>query len=148
MRHSLIGLSVAFVMGCAIEYRMTPDVVHRLGTHAFDAPYAKVFAATVAALRTEGFPIASSDIDAGTIRTGPKSLGILFARGDATGPNAGYQYVVSVTKAGDATIVAAEPHLYEDDVDVSGESRWNLGNPEGGEQRRWRRLFADIQSRL
>jgi hypothetical protein len=149
----LVCLAFTFAAGCVMGAPMTPQVIQESGTHSFNAPYAKVFAATEGALKSEGYPIAISQPDKGLIKTGQK---IIKAVARGYGSSSSYraeavgiarQYVVHVSRSGATTVVSAEPRIFQGNADLSDKPVWDLDSPQG-ERALWEGLFRDIQEVL
>ena len=135
---------------------MTPQIVQAAGTHAFSAPYDRVFAAVANALQSEGFPIAISNSSEGMIKTGQKlirteAVSAADYRGNGYGTmttaEITRQYVIRIHASGDTTVVIAEPRIFEGNAELSGQPIWDLDGPEG-ERNLWQRLFRDISEAL
>jgi hypothetical protein len=150
IRWSLACSSFVLLAGCAMGGRpMTPAEVSSHGTASYDAPPAKVFAATQGALKSEGYEIALADANKGLIKTSRK-----LVRAEAVG-GAGYaqavaatrQYVVSIHADGAKTVVVAEPRVFMGDRDLSSESVWDIEGPMG-ERTLWTQLFRDVREAL
>ncbi|MCY0985697.1 hypothetical protein OV203_01045 [Nannocystis sp. ILAH1] len=151
----LVTLSLAgapFLTGCAGSRAsvITPEEVQTHGTYTFTAPPAEVFAATLGALKTLGYPIAVTNEEKGIIKTERK-----FIRAMAVGGNYSAQaidftrqyYLRLESSDGASTSVTADPKVYMGERDVSGDKVWVLEGPEG-ERELWKRLFTEIQSNL
>jgi len=128
---------------------MTPEVIQQDGSHTFAASYDKVFAATVAALKSEGFPVASADPEKGMIKTGQKLIRQVAVGSEytATATDITRQYVVHITRSGEGAQVAAEPRIFQGNAELTEQPVWVLDTPEG-ERALWTRLFRDIGEAL
>jgi hypothetical protein len=146
---SLLALLLTLIPGCVSGAVMTQQIIDQSGTQGFKAPYGKVFAATVSALKSEGFPIASSDAEKGFIKTGQKVIRAVArgGNGSAVAVEITRQYIVHVTKIADGVAVAAEPRIFQGNAELSGQPIWDLDSPEG-ERALWARLFRDIQEAM
>ena len=145
------GLAVSLGAGCFMGggVMMTPQVIQQAGSQSFNAPYDKVFSATVNALKGEGFPIATAQPEKGMIKTGQKLIRSVArgGNGSATAVDITRQYVVQVAKAGDGVMVSAEPRIFQGNAELSGQPIWDLDSPEG-ERALWQRLFRDIREAM
>jgi hypothetical protein len=151
VRAALAGLAVFASSGCVVVSGapMTPQVIQEAGTHTFAAPLPKVFAATKSALESEGYPIALAAIDKGLIKTGQRTIRAV-AQGNAYSAVAveiTRQYVVHVTQSGGATVVVAEPRIFQGNDELTDRPIWDLDSP-AGERALWQRLFRDVQEAL
>jgi len=148
---ALAALVLVAGAGCAFGggVQMTPQIIQQSGTHAFSAPYDKVFVATVGALKSEGFPIAVSQPDTGLIKTGQKLIRTVAhgGGGSAVAVDVTRQYVVRVTKAEGGAVVTAEPRIFQGNAELTDGAIWDIDSPEG-ERALWRRLFRDVQDAL
>lgn len=129
---------------------MTPGEIATNGTHSFAFPPAEVFAATVGALRTQGYVVTVANEEKGIIKTDRKPLRAqaIGGGGVAVAVEVTRQYYVRIesTDPGNTTVVA-DPKVFIGERDVTGDKVWRLEGPEG-ERELWRRLFAEIQSNL
>lgn len=139
----LVGLA-----GCGAA--MTPAEIQTNGTHAFTAPMEKVFDATQAALKAQGYEIALANRDKGLIKTNRK-----LVRADAVG-NAQAASAVEVTRQYIVTITADPkggskveviPKVFRGEADLSDGSVWVLDGA-AGERTLWGRLFKEIEDAL
>jgi hypothetical protein len=144
-----LALAGCFSMGGPQGAAMTPQIIQTSGTHTFDAPFDKVFEATQAALRAEGFPIANAKPETGFIKTGQKLIRseAVGGGGAAMATDITRQYVITVHQAGAATNVSAEPRIFQGNAELTSQAIWDLDSPQG-ERALWQRLFRDIQEAL
>lgn len=129
---------------------LTPAEVQAHGTHRFAAPPGRVFAATVTALKLEGYEVALSRPEEGSIKTNRKVV-----RADAVGNQYAVtaveiarQYEITVEADGDGgTKVTATPRVFVGEAEVSDQAVWQLEGP-AGERTLWKRLFEEIDETL
>lgn len=129
---------------------MTPAEVQTHGTHRFDAPPGRVFAATLEALKLEGYEVALSRPEEGRIKTNRKVV-----RADAVGNQYAVtaveiarQYEITVESDGAAgTKVTATPRVFVGEAEVSDQAVWQLEGP-AGERTLWKRLFEEVGDAL
>jgi len=152
------GLRFGFVLfvagllaacGGATGRSLTPNDVASFGTARFDAPSGKVFAAVKGALQSEGYQVASADPTKGMIKTNRKLVRAV-AVGNSVSAQAfevTRQYLVKIRSDGAATVVVAEPRVFQGDMDLSDGSVWDIDGPMG-ERTLWRQLFRDIKEAL
>src|SRR4051794_14635251 len=131
--------------GCVMGQPMTPQEISQHGTHTFAAPKAKVFTATVAALKSDGYQIAFEDEGKGLIKTAPKMVGAVASGNEAMGTYR--SYTVKVTEEGGKVNVVATPSVKIGQADVSGDSVWILEG-EAGERALWAKLWKTINELL
>jgi hypothetical protein len=157
-----IVLTVA-VAGCRpkpppfVGGQMTPQLVADKGHHVFPAPRAKVFAATIGALKTLGYQVAFSDEASGVIKTAPKELrseaytagthGPITYRGQAVTVTYARSYALRLSEQGTSTAVEATPRVFANGNDISSNPVWVLDGPTG-EYLLWNQLFQEIASNL
>ena len=125
---------------------LTPAEIQSHGTRSFDAPPEKVFEATVAALKTEGYDVALAKPEKGIIKTARK-LVRADAVGDTSAVAVSRQYIITIRSDGGKTIVEAVPKVFEGEADVSDGSVWILDG-QAGEHELWNHLFTDIHDNL
>ncbi len=144
-----VGLLLALGACAGGGAMMTPQLIEQSGTQTFHAPYEKVFGATVSALKSEGYPIASAEPEKGFIKTGQKLIRSVAVggNGSAVAVDITRQYVVHVGQAGDGIGVSAEPRIFQGNAELSGGAIWDLDSPEG-EKALWMRLFRDIKEAM
>src|SRR5580704_13151834 len=72
-----LGLLAAALVGCRL---ITPAELEQFGTHQYEGrSRGQVMHATLAALRAQGYAIASVDEDAGRVKTSPKVVSVTAA---------------------------------------------------------------------
>jgi hypothetical protein len=148
-RHNLVVAVLAFVLA-ACGAAMTPAEIQTNGTHSFNAPMDKVFAAAKGALLTEGYEIATENPEKGVIKTKRKLVradASMQGPGTATAVEVTRQYIVRLTSDGGRTQVTAEPKVFQGDADLSDGSVWALDGDQG-ERALWQRLFREIEDGL
>jgi hypothetical protein len=151
-RPFVIGSLLGFLLllaACGQGQLMTPAEIDQNGTRVFQAPPAKVFVASVAALRSQGYEIAAADPAKGSIVTKPKLVSAI-ATGDANQAQAVgilRRYRLSLTPSGAGTKVRVEPGAFQGTADISAHEVWVLDGP-GGERAQWSQLFQEIQANL
>ena len=146
---ALVGLSIALGTGCIFGAPMTPQVIEQSGTHVFEAPYDKVFAATVNALKSEGYPVASMDPAKGFIKTGQKFVRTIARGGNGTAVAVDItrQYVIHIGKTPNGVTLSAEPRIFQGNAELTDQPIWDLDSAQG-ERALWQRLFRDIQEAM
>ena len=156
-------LVLALVVGCADPYAnqtaviMTPQIVSARGTHSFAADRAKVYGATVGALKALGYDIAYTDEAAGVIKTAPRRVRAeAYSEGSTIGPRSSSSsvmvtytraYAIQLTDDHGQTRVEATPRLFQNGTDISERNVWDLNTP-SGEYQLWYQLFREIGSNL
>jgi hypothetical protein len=151
LRFFLMLFAVAIMAGCAgpTGRPLTPNDVASYGTARFDAPTGKVFSAVQGALKSEGYQVASADSSKGLIKTNRKLVRAVAVGNDmsAQAIEITRQYLVKVRPAGSATVVVAEPRVFQGDLDLSDGNVWDIEGPMG-ERKLWSQLFRDIKEGL
>jgi hypothetical protein len=149
-RRVLLLLAFALLTACGMGgHPMTPNELQHHGTLRLDAPVNKVFTATQGALKSEGYQVAIADPSKGLIKTNRKLVRVVAVRGNysAQAIEITRQYVVTVRSEGPATIVVAEPRVFQGDRDLSDEAVWDLEGPMG-ERKLWSQFFRDLKEAL
>jgi hypothetical protein len=138
-----LAIALTTTPGCFLTAAkpMTPQEITQNGTKSFPAPKAKVFKGAIAALKAEGFEIAFESEEKGIIKTGPKTVGQVTGKHQAT--SAYRQYTLTVTEEGGQTTVVAAPKVGIGQRDMSNEPVWVLEGP-AGERAQWAKLFQEI----
>lgn len=150
MSRFIFSILLTLVTACGPQGRpMTAADVAGDGTHRFDAPKAKVFAAVQQALKSEGYEIATADAAKGLIKTDRKLVRAVAVGNDVTATATAItrQYVVKLETEGTVTVVSAEPRVFQGDQDLSSGNVWDFDSP-AGERALWQQLFRDTEEAL
>jgi hypothetical protein len=141
---SLLPLVGGGCFGTSGAY-MTPQEIDADGTGRFHESPRVVLSATVAALKGEGFDIAVVNPGQGLVKTSLRLIQTDAVGGGGLARAYSYyrQYVVHVTAGLGGTLVRAEPHIFEDETEISDQRIWDINSPHG-ERVLWQRLFSDI----
>jgi hypothetical protein len=148
---SLLVLTV--FLGCGVGAQgqpLTPAEVSQNGSHHFETSPDKAFEASVAALKAQGYEIASADKRKGTITTAPKVVRATAQRvapGTALATEAYRRYRLVVSPQGKGTKVVAEPSVFIGSRDISADPVWDIEG-QMGERVLWAQLFREIQNGL
>lgn len=134
LRASLLA-AVASLGACSTTGALTQGEVGRSGAHTFEAPPDHVFYACLGILKADGYEIAATDPDRGTIVTKPMAV----TTSDRITARA---YRVTVAPDGAGSRVVAQPILYAGERDVSRLEVWNVD----AERANWAELFSDVDA--
>jgi hypothetical protein len=143
-------LALTLLAACGLTGRpMTPNEVAEHGTLRVNAPADRVFTAAQGALKSEGYQVAVADPSKGLIKTNRKMVRVVAQGGSysAQAIEITRQYVVTLRSDGAATVVTAEPRVFQGDRDLSDEAVWDLEGPMG-ERKLWSQFFRDLKEGL
>jgi hypothetical protein len=150
---SLVFVVFITFLGCGAGVQgqpLTPVEISQNGTHHFAATPDRAFEASVAALKAQGYEIASADRRKGTITTAPKLVRATAQRvapGTALATEAYRRYRLSVSSDGKGAKIVAEPSVFIGSRDISADPVWDIEG-QMGERVLWAQLFREIQSGL
>lgn len=155
IRAALLALFVSAavaVAGCG-GGAMTTMEVATYGTTVIEGTPEQVYQATIAALRAEGYQIATERPDRGLIITDRRDIrtDAQYATGGSYATTSVYtrQYTMELTTESEGHVrVVATPSLYQNGIDISSRSVWDLSDDLGSEHTLWNSLFARIRQLL
>jgi hypothetical protein len=148
---TLVSTTVA-IAGCG-GAAMTATEVSTYGTTVIDGTPDQVYQATLGALRAEGYQIATERPDRGLIITDRRDIrtDAHYSTGGSYAMTSVYtrQYTMELTTEGEGHVrVVATPALFQNGIDISSRSVWDLTDDTAGERVLWNRLFARIRQLL
>ncbi len=171
-RVSMVGVVSVMLAACATEGEPPPaypqpsvldtQEIGAHGTRSFNAPLSKVFAATVAALKSLGYDIAAQVVGKGIIRTtrklvrsqvvgsshGMGGAGLYSGSSSAVTVDFTRQYLVNMRESEDGqVVVVVRPKVFAGENDLSEQPIWALDGP-AGERQLWKALFQTINELL
>lgn len=149
---TIVAAMAVTITGCG-GGAMTATEVATYGTTVIDGTSDQVYQATIAALRAEGYQIATERPDRGLIITDRRDIrtDAQYSTGGSYAMTSVYtrQYTVELTTEGEGHVrVVATPALFQNGIDISSRSVWDLTDETGGERTLWNRLFARIRQLL
>lgn len=143
---ALLGLAlfVSFLGGCRL---ITPAELEQFGTRKYDGrSKATVMKATIAALRSQGYEIASVDDDAGRVKTGPKVVVVTAAStgyGTAAATASELAWTIDVEGQSSGAVVHALPRGYQGGNEIEA-TKFNYDYA----RKAFATLFSEIDSEM